>query len=198
MKPFCCPTRWKVALVGSRFTHSAESRYAPIKGEALAVADALEKSRYFVLGCSDLIVVVDHKALLKIFHDRALENVTNTRLQNLKEKTLRYSFKMIHIPGVKHRATDCLSRHPTDAAVQLVLPDDVATVVSPAQDDAVLSTAVTTLNSLEVWSVTWDRFRTATASDQDMHELHEFIGNDMPTTLNEMPEHLQDLFYHTT
>jgi len=97
MKPFCCPTRWKVALVGSRFTHSAESRYAPIKGEALAVADALEKSRYFVLGCSDLIVVVDHKALLKIFHDRALENVTNTRLQNLKEKTLRYSFKMIHI-----------------------------------------------------------------------------------------------------
>ena len=42
--PFCCPTGWKVTLVGSRFTHSAESRYAPVEGEALAVADALDKA----------------------------------------------------------------------------------------------------------------------------------------------------------
>ena len=42
-KPFCCPTGWKIALVGSRFTHPAESRYAPVEGEALAVADALDK-----------------------------------------------------------------------------------------------------------------------------------------------------------
>ena len=32
---------WKTVLIGSRFTHSSESRYAPIEGEALAVADAL-------------------------------------------------------------------------------------------------------------------------------------------------------------
>ena len=58
--PFCCPDGWKVTLVGSRFTHPAESRYAPIEWEALAVADALERTRYFVLGCDDLIVAVDH------------------------------------------------------------------------------------------------------------------------------------------
>lgn len=40
---FCCKTGWKITLVGSRFTHPAESRYAPIEGEALAVADALDK-----------------------------------------------------------------------------------------------------------------------------------------------------------
>ncbi|CAB4009714.1 Hypothetical predicted protein, partial [Paramuricea clavata] len=52
---FCCPTGWKVTLVGSRFTHAAESRYAPIEGEALAVADALDKARFFVkTGCTDL------------------------------------------------------------------------------------------------------------------------------------------------
>ena len=33
-KPFCCHTGWKVTLVGSRFTHAAESRYAPVEGEA--------------------------------------------------------------------------------------------------------------------------------------------------------------------
>ena len=72
-KPFCCPTGWKIALVGSRFTHPAESRYAPVEGEALAVADALDKARFFVLGCNDLIIVVDYKPLLKIFTDRSLE-----------------------------------------------------------------------------------------------------------------------------
>ena len=51
---FCCKTGWKVTLVGSRFTHAAESRYAPIEGEALAVADALEKAKHFVLGCKRL------------------------------------------------------------------------------------------------------------------------------------------------
>ena len=31
VKPFCCVTGWKIVLVGSRFTHAAESRYAPLK-----------------------------------------------------------------------------------------------------------------------------------------------------------------------
>lgn len=46
---FCCRQGWKITLVGSQFTHSAESRYAPIEGEALAVAYALEKARHFLL-----------------------------------------------------------------------------------------------------------------------------------------------------
>ena len=62
--PFCCLDGWRITLVGSRFTHAAESRYAPVEGEALAVADALDRTRHFVLGCSDLVVAVDHKPLL--------------------------------------------------------------------------------------------------------------------------------------
>ena len=91
-KPFCCLTGWKIALVGSRFTHPTESRYAPVEGEALAVADALDKARFFVLGCNDLIIAVDYKPLLKIFSDQSLEEISNSRICNLKEKTLRYRF----------------------------------------------------------------------------------------------------------
>ena len=101
---FCCRHGWKITLVGSRFTHPAESRYAPIEGEALAVADALDKARHFVLGCNNLMIAVDHKPLLKIFGDRSLDQISNPRLRNLKENTLRYHFKMVHIPGVKNRA----------------------------------------------------------------------------------------------
>ena len=53
IEPFCCHTGWKVTLVGSCFTHAPGSRYALVEGEALAVADALDKARFFVLGCSD-------------------------------------------------------------------------------------------------------------------------------------------------
>lgn len=125
LEPFCCRHGWKIVLVGSRFTHPAESRYAPIEGEALAVVDALGKAKHFVLGCTDLIVAVDHKPLLKVLSDRSLNDIPNTRLRNLKEKTLRYKFKIVHIPGVKHRAADALSRYPTSRAERLKLPDDM-------------------------------------------------------------------------
>ena len=63
----CCPTGWKVAMVGSQFTQHSEAGYAPVEGEALAVVYALEKAKFFVLGCDDLTIAVDHWPLLGIF-----------------------------------------------------------------------------------------------------------------------------------
>ncbi|MEW8208358.1 MAG: RNase H-like domain-containing protein, partial [Candidatus Thiodiazotropha taylori] len=183
-EPFCFHDGWKIALVGSRFTHAAESRYAPIEGDALAVADALDKCRYFVLGCQDLIIAVDHKPLLKLFSDRSLEDIPNSRLRNLKEKTLRYRFRMVHIPGVRNRATDCISRHPTGEPEKLPLTDDIASIHTPFTtithsptlmdglrilasntfiEDTVVVSAISTLCALNLQSVTWDRVRTATS-----------------------------------
>ena len=102
--------------MGSRFTSATESRYASVEGEALAVAEALEKARYFVLGCNDLVIAVDHKPLLKIFGDRSLENIPNARLRNLKEKTLRYKFKMLYVPVLK--ITPLMPCHVTQVVMQ--------------------------------------------------------------------------------
>ena len=82
--PDCCQDGWKVTLAGSRFLSPAESRYAPIEGEALAVAWGLEQSRYFTQGCDKLTVVTDHKPLVKIFGDRTLDEIANPRLFRLK------------------------------------------------------------------------------------------------------------------
>ena len=84
--PSCCNEGWKLCLVGSRFTTPAESRYSPVEGEALAVVYALQQTRYYVMGCKDLIVTTDHKPLLKIFNDKPLAEIPNRRLLNLKEK----------------------------------------------------------------------------------------------------------------
>ena len=196
VKPFCCNGGWKVTLVGSRFTHAAESRYAPIEGEALAVADALDKARYFVLGCEDLIVAVDHKRLLKIFGDRSLEDIPNSRLRNLKEKTLRYRFRVTHVPGMKNKAADAMSRRPTGRPVMTDLPDDHASLSDilrvnthpdalllirthePDDTDSELRTHRDAIGILG--SVTWDRVKEATASNPDMHLLTELIEDGMP------------------
>ena len=66
----------------------AEARYAPIEGEALAVAWALEQTKFFTLGCNDLVVVVDHKPLTKILGDRTLDEIPNPRLFRIKQRTL--------------------------------------------------------------------------------------------------------------
>ena len=219
VKPFCCRDGWRVTLVGSRFTHPAESRYAPIEGEALAVANALDKARFFVLGCSNLIIAVDHKPLLRIFGDRSLDAISNPRIRNLKEKTLRYRFHMMHIPGVKNRAADALSRHPTGSECPplMELPDDIAATqdsfLSPSAlsssflagirvpepqspvldiDDAVLDAGLAALSDLK--AVTWNRVRLATASDPDMYELLTIIESGFPDHRQDLSQPLRE--YH--
>ncbi|XP_069110181.1 uncharacterized protein [Argopecten irradians] len=148
----CCRDGWKVTLVGSRFTHAAEMRYTPVEGEALAVADALDKVRHFVLG------------------------------------------------------------HPIGDTDKLVLEDDVATMFSSTTDfgvlhglrtpssglafvgEHVIAAAFTTLNAIDLRSVTWDRVKTATTSDDNMQALHALIESGMPNDRHELPKSLQEYF----
>ena len=83
---FCCKTESKINLAGSRFTLNAESTYAPIDVEALAVVDVLQKVHYFVLGWRDLTICVDYKPLLKIVTDWSLNDMPNPRLHSFKRK----------------------------------------------------------------------------------------------------------------
>lgn len=78
--PDCCPNGWRITLTDSRFLTSAEQRYAAIEREALAVVWGLEQTRYFTHGRDDLIIVTDHKPLEKLFGDRTLDEITNSRL----------------------------------------------------------------------------------------------------------------------
>ena len=85
----CCKQGWKVCAVGSRFTLPAEANYSPTEGELLGVTNALEKTKYFTLGCPNLYVGTDHKPLLGLLsEDMSLEKISNPRLVRLKEKTM--------------------------------------------------------------------------------------------------------------
>ena len=100
--PLCCKGGWRLALCGSRHLTPAEAGYAPIEGEALAVAWCLRKARFFLLGCSSLLVVTDHRPFVGLLGDKALTDVVNPRLFRLKEWTLQFKFTIRYLPGKKN------------------------------------------------------------------------------------------------
>ena len=210
--PACCQNGWKLCLVGSRFTHPAESRYAPIEGETLAVVYALHQTRYYVLGCKDLIIATDHKPLLQILNDRSLTDITNRRLLNLKEKTLGYRFTVVHVPGRKNLGPDAASRHPAGVPERLPLPGEASDADTPiscrdalpglyqraedidmADDISTVSAATCALNAV-VSVVTWDMIREATASDPVFVSLIKYLEAGFPDDCRELPTDLRP--YH--
>ena len=206
---FCCNDGWRITLVGSRFTHAAESRYAAIEGEALAVAEALEKCRHFILGCSELYVAVDHKPLVKIFGDRALADITNSRLRNLKEKTLMYDFTMLYIPGVRNNTSDALSRYPTGSR-KLSLPDVMSapppkiplalmaglSVDQPDEEDEedLIVTLCSVMNSMV--QITWQLLKEQTTTDDTMQLLLQTIEEGFPQKQADTPKEIREYHIH--
>ena len=71
-----------VALIRICSISTAESLYHPIEGVALAVVDAFKKVKHFV-------IAVDIKPLEKVFGDRSLDGIKNSKLRNLKDKSLK-------------------------------------------------------------------------------------------------------------
>ena len=105
--PSCCVGGWRTCMVGSRFTNKAESNYAPIEGELLAVTYGLKKTRYYTLRSEKLTVCVDHKPLLGVLGETELEKIDNTRLEELKEKNIRVEIQSRPRPWEIHAWHGC-------------------------------------------------------------------------------------------
>ena len=200
-RPLCCKSGWKVTLVGSRFTSGAESRYSPVEGEALAIVDALDKARHYVLGCPDLTIVTDHNPLVKLFGDRSLADIPNPRLLRLKERSLRYRFKIKHIPGIRNQAADALSRRP----VGVPSVDE-----SPECKPSVHMSSLSSIRTLDpcpnqtcvsfhqdsdlIQSVTWRDVQLATNNDHSMLQLRLLIEEGAPDRREDWPEDTRHFF----
>ena len=112
--PTCCDTGWRIVLAGSRFLSAAEKNVA-VEGEALAIAWSLEQTKYFTMGCPDLVVVMDHKPLVRLLGPKAIEDVANPRLFRLKQRVAMWDFQMAHLPSRSNSAADATSRQPSTA-----------------------------------------------------------------------------------
>ena len=196
-KPDCCSSGWRITLSGSRFCRDNEKRYHPIEGEALAIAWALEDSKYFTMGCDDLVVVTDHNPLVKIFGDRALDEISNTRIFNLKQNTLPWRFKIFHVPGRCIPSSDTTSRNPLpspldETATEWLLEERHALVSSVDDSDVdgdIVAAVTSSLN--KICAVTWDRVKEATKSDLDLQQLIMYVIDGFPENSASLPTSLQ-------
>ena len=128
-----------------------EKNYAPIEGEALAVAWSLEQTRFFTMGCDNLLVVVDHKPLVKILGDRALDEIDSPRLFRSKLRTLMWKFSIEYQPGIHNYFADAVSRHSITSSQE---DDNEELVVANIAEDA-----------HKFFAVKWDMVNSESAKD---------------------------------
>ena len=139
--PFCCTGGWKLVLCSSRHLQDAEKNYAPIEGEALAITWCLRKARNFLLGCTHFTLLTDHKPLVNILSDKSLSSISNPRLMRMKQKTLQYTFTIMHLDGKNIFATGTLSHYPVhksddeDIAFHDQLEVDSVTIAAVCAND---------------------------------------------------------------
>lgn len=185
--PDCCDNGWQVTLAGSRFLSSAEQRYAPIEGEALAVAWGLEQSKYFTQGCDNLLVATDHKPLVKILGDRTLDEISNTRLFRLKQRTLPWRFKIVHLPGKSNHAADATSRHPSRYE-DITDESHIASLDLFTEGDREESFIVSAIarDASEFFSLSWHDLRLATSKDETLNSLIHHIDKGFPTQRSQL------------
>ena len=219
--PVCCGGGWRVCMVGSRFTSSAEQNYAPVEGELLGVADGLHRTRYYTQGCEKLVIGVDHKPLLGILNDRPLEKIENGRLLRLKEKTLGWRFRVVHIPGSKNGGPDALSRAVPGVTEQQVCHLDhdgvhgdvpegdvqprvlarrevlagIRSVMGPEwtcpAPEMDVSDEMVASMSLEARSISWDRVRREAEKDPSSKVLVQWIEEACPGPVGVLPDGLR-------
>ena len=175
--PDCCPGGWRIALAGSRFLTPAEQRYATIEGEALAVAWGLEQTRYFTQGCDNLVVITDHKPLVKIFGDRTLEEITNSRLFRLKQRTLPWRFDIKHLPGKTNHAADATSRHPSPSGSENSTSLGVSSI--PDLVESALMASIRQ-DTQDISTISWSLLARETASDTALSSLLKLIEQGTP------------------
>ena len=213
----CCSTGWQVCMVGSRFTHTAETNYSATEGELLAQADALQKTKYFTLGCPQLILGTDHMPLLGLLANRNLDSIDNPRLVRLKQKTLGWRFQVVYIPGKMLGGTDALSRygvrHCQDASgnsnfqeqhnpsqpsvrqhlIGLLASSGVLSQSSHTAPPLLLDSDTHFLTSLasDVGPVTWDEIRQLTGRDQNLQSLSKLVQSSFPEKRSDLPPELQ-------
>ena len=180
--PNCGAGHWKLVFAGSKTTNESQQRYSPTEGECLAAVYGLKRCRMYTLGCPNLTLATDHNPLTGILNDRRLDTIDNSRLLELKEKTLPFHFRIVHVPGGSHamRAADALSRHAVDAEEDTITVDVEKAVCALA---ASLPPCAGTLS--------WDRVNDAASMDPECLSLVQLIANGFPKAKSDLPDHLK-------
>ncbi|CDQ60651.1 unnamed protein product [Oncorhynchus mykiss] len=102
---------WRPIAYISRSLSDTEQRYAQVEKEALeALAIAFERLSQYLIG-RQFTAETDHKPLLALLGKKALDDLP-PRVLRFRLRLLRFTYKMVYVPGKALITADALSRAP--------------------------------------------------------------------------------------
>ena len=122
-------------------------------------------------------MVTDHRPLVKILGDRTLDEITNTRLIRLKQRTLPWAFDIIYRPGSTNNFADATSRHPSSLDEQNY--DGMPSLMSSA-DLLEVKVVSSVKNNIKNFTIDWDEIVRATNSDNTLCQIRQAIEDGFP------------------
>ena len=165
----------KPVAYASRALTDAETRYAQIKKELLAVVFAFNRFHQYVYG-KEIKVESDHKPLESI--TKKPLSAAPTRLQRMLLQLQRYNFTLLYKPGKEMILVDTLSRAYIKGAPDSDLEEGLVCAVSLVIDNFPVSDP-----KLEA-------IRVATERDRTMTKLQDTIRRGWPEQKSEIPQEL--------
>ena len=100
-----------IITCGSKSFKPAQQQYTTIELECLAIIWAIQKCELYLKGLPNFTVATDYKPLVGTF-TKGISELTNPRLQRLREKVVGYKFTVIYVPGKTHNIANAFSRAP--------------------------------------------------------------------------------------
>ena len=173
---------WRVIQAGSRSLTDAETRYATIELELLAVAWAVSrKCRLFLNGMQHFDILTDHRPLINILNSKNMDEIENPRLQRLRERISMYNFSAAWRRGKDHQAADALSRSPVESPTT---EDELAEDNSAVGVSTVICSALKAANT----DLRIDDVRRAADRDEEARQLLQTVLDGFPACKVDLPE----------
>ena len=176
--------QWSLIQAGSRFLSGAESRYAVIELEMLAVTWAMMKCKIFLAGLQTFQVITDHNPLIPILNSHRLDEIENPRLQRLRHRLMAYNFNAVWCKGTNNKAPDALSRSP----VREPQPKEL---LAEYDEDSVPELSISEIRAVSsegIESIRLQELRQQALQDNEYQCLRQVIMKGFPDHRSQMPE----------
>ena len=168
--------QWHLVQAGSCCLTNAESRYAVIELELLAITWAIWKCRVFLKGMQQFDVITDHNPLIAIINHHRLDEIENPRMQRLRAKIMAFDFRANWQKGSTNHAPDALSRDP----VNMPSPEELLAEGDEENNQEPSAAEIRAIHRDGLESTRLQELRNLAEADDEYQRLKDYVLKGFP------------------
>ena len=170
--------QWQPVSYQSRSMAPAETRYAQIEKEALALTWACDRFADFLVG-RRFCLETDHKPLVPLLSSIAWDDIP-PRILRFRLRLARFDFEIVHVPGKELVIADALSRSPKSG------PATVAEVALCQEAEEFVDNV---FSSMPATDARLDEIRHHQHGDADLQAVRKYVLEGWPDS-RQIPDSL--------